>query len=239
MKSFLSNIAKKLWPEFEILAEPDRLSLLRELFGSLYGLPFVALALVWLLVATDLNLLREQWPVLLLILGLSVLAGRLSFFQITVSRDGTHDYNGSSLEIVIVMSAMLLFGPTAVWVPFWSRLIDYGIDRPQSPTRYQQWNGTRNLIFNLGASIVGLLFALLIYQGLGGQFPLSELTLAAAWPAFLAVLLWLPWEGLFFLSYGVLLAHFQLASPFQLKGRIGFGKRMFNFFLVANSPAGD
>ncbi len=73
MKSFLSNIAKKLWPEFEILAEPDRLSLLRELFGSLYGLPFVALALVWLLVATDLNLLREQWPVLLLILGLSVL----------------------------------------------------------------------------------------------------------------------------------------------------------------------
>ncbi len=237
MKRFLSNIAAKLWPEFELLTEPDRLSLLRELFGSLYGLPFVVLALAWLMVTTDLNLLREQWPILLLILGLSVLAGRLSFFQITVGQDGNHDYNGSSLEIVIVMSAMLLFGPTAVWIPFWARLIDYGIDQPQAPSRVQKWNGIRNLVFNLGASIVGLLIALLLYQVLGGQFPLSELTLATSWPAFLAVLLWLPWEGLFFLSFGVLLSHFQLASPFQLENRIGFGKRMFKFFFVANSPA--
>ena len=237
MKSLLSTVAQRIWPDFESLAEPDRLSLLRELFGTLYGLPFVALAVVWLIAATDLNMLREQWPVLLLILGLSVLAGRLSFFQITVGQDGNYDYNGSSLEIVIVMSAMLLFGPTAVWVPLWGRLIDYVIDRPRSPSRYQQWNRIRNLVFNLGASIVGLLLTLLIYQGLGGQFPLSELTLAAAWPAFLAVLFWLPWEGLFILSFGILLAHFQLASPFQLEDRTGFGKRMFNFFLVAQSPA--
>jgi serine phosphatase RsbU (regulator of sigma subunit) len=237
MKSFLSSIAEKLWPDFETLAEPDRFSLLRELFGTLYGLPFVALALVWLVAATDLDLLREQWPVLLLILGLSLLAGRLSFFQIIVGRDGSYDYNGSSLEIVIVMSAMLIYGPTAVWVPFWGRLIDYGIDRPRSPSRYQQWNGIRNLVFNLGASIVGLLLTLLIYQGLGGQFPLAELTLAAIWPAFLAILFWLPWDGLFFLALGVLLTHYQLTSQLSQEDRIGVGKQMFNFFLVANSPA--
>ena len=234
MKNFLSNIAEKIWPEFGTLAEPDRYSLLRELFGTLYGLPFVALALVWLIAETDLNLLREQWSVLLLILGLSLLAGRISFFQITVGRDGSYDYNGSSLEIVIVMSAMLIYGPTAVWVPFLGRLIYYGIDRPRSPSRYHQWNGIRNLVFNLGASIVGLLLTLLIYQGLGGNFPLSELTLAAAWPAFLAILFWLPWDALFFLSLGLLITHFQLTSQLSQEDRKGFGKQMFNFFLVAN-----
>jgi serine phosphatase RsbU (regulator of sigma subunit) len=237
MKSILLSIAQHLWPEFETLPEPDRLSALGELFGTLYGLPLVALALVWLIVATDISLLRQQWPVLLLILGLCVLAGRLSFFQITAGRDGNYSYNGSSLEIVIVMSAMLLFGPTAVWVPFWGRLIDYALDRPRSPSRYQQWNRNRNLVFNVGAGIVGLLLVLLLYQGLGGQFPLSQLTVAAAGPAFVAVLVWLPWEGLFLLSFGVLLSHFQLASRMQQEQRTGFGKRMFNFFLVAHSPA--
>lgn len=237
MKGFLSNIAEKIWPDFETLAEPDRQSLLRELFGTLYGLPFVAIALVWLIAETELIVLREQWPVLLLILGLSLLAGRFSFFQITVGRDGSYDYNGSSLEIVIVMSAILIYGPTAVWVPFFGRLIDYGIDRPQSPSRYHQWNWIRNLVFNLGVSILGLLLTLAIYQGLGGQFPLSELTLATTWPAFLAILFWLPWDGLFLLSLGILLAHFRLTIPFSREDRVGIGKQMFNFFLVANSPA--
>ncbi len=237
MKGFLENIARKMWPAFDKLAELDRLPLLRELFGTLYGLPFVVLALVWLIAATNTSVLQEQWTVLLQILGLSVLAGRLSFFQITVRRDGGYDYNGSSLEIVIVMSAMLLFGPTAVWIPFWGRLIDSVIDRPWSLPKQQQENRIRNLVFNLGPSIVGLLLLLLLYQGFGGQFPLTQLTLATSWPAFVAVLVWLPWEGLFILSFGLLLIHFQLAPPLNQEERTGFGKRMFNFFLVAHSPA--
>ena len=237
MKEFLSNIAQRIWPDFESLAEPDRLSLLRELFGTLYSLPFVVLAIVWLIAETDLDLLREQWPVLLLMLGLAVLAGRLSFFQISVGQDGNYDYNGSSLEIVIVTSAMLLFGPTAVWVPFFGRLIDFGLDRPPSPSTYQQSNRIRNLVYNLGPSIVPLLLALRLYQGLGGQFPLSELTPAAAWPAFVAVLFWLPWDGIFILSSWFLLSYFQLVPQKRQEERAGIGKRMFKFFLIANSPA--
>ena len=230
-------MGQKIWPDFDTLAEPDRLALLRELFGTLYGLPFVGLAVIWLLVAIDVELLLAQWPILLLILGLSVLANRLSFFQISVGADGSYDYNGSSLEVVIVMSAMLIFGPTALWIPFWGRLIDYVLDRPRSPSPYLQWNGIRNLVFNMGASIIGLLLALWVYQGLGGQFPLSELTMAAVLPAFVAILFWIPWDGLLFLSFGILLAHFQLISASRQEQRMGYGKRMFIFFSIANSPA--
>ncbi|HET6446328.1 MAG TPA: PP2C family protein-serine/threonine phosphatase, partial [candidate division Zixibacteria bacterium] len=93
------------------------------------------------------------------------------------------------------------------------------------------------LVFNLGASTIGLLLTLLIYQGLGGQFPLSELTLVVSWPAFLAILFWLPWDGLFLLSLGILLTYFQLTSQLSQEDRKVSGKQMFNFFLVANSPA--
>ncbi len=237
MKTFLSNLAARIWPDFESLAEPDRLALLRELFGTLYGLLFLIVALVWLVAQTDLNVLRWQWPVLLLMLGLSVLAGRLSFFQITVGPDGSYNYNGSSLEIVIITSAALLFGPTALWVPFLGRFIDNRLDKPPSPSTYQKLNRLRNLVYNLGPSIIAMLLALTLYQWLGGQFPLSGLTLAEAWPAFAAVLFWLPWDSLFILSFGFLLAYFQLTSQTGQKEQVSSGKRMFTFFLVANLPA--
>ena len=163
MKSLLANIAQKIWPDFQSMAELDRLALLRELLGILFGLPFVIIAVVWLAAQTDLALLRQQWPVLLLLLGLSVLAGRLSFFQISVGSDGSYSYNGSSLEIIIVFSGMFLLGPTAVWVPFLGRLIEFRLDRPSSPSTRQKASRIRNLLFNLGASILGLLLALWLW----------------------------------------------------------------------------
>ncbi len=233
MSSFLSNIATRIWPDFESLAGPDRLALLRELFGILFGLPFLLLAVVWLAAATDLALLRQQWPILLLMLGLSILAGRFSFYQITVGPDGSYNYNGSSLEIVIVMSGMLLFGPTAVWVPFLGRLIDFWLDRPASPSRRQRVSRLRNLVFNLGGSILGLLVALWLYQWLGGQFPLTTMTLAAAGPAFLAILLWLPWESIYIFVLGGLLRAFHLMPPSQP----ALWADLVKFLILVNSPA--
>jgi hypothetical protein len=233
MKSFLSHIAVGIWPDFESLAEPDRLALLRELSGILFGLPFLLLTVVWLVAATDPALLREQWPILLLLLGLSILAGRLSFYQITVGPDGSYNYNGSSLEIVIVVSGMLLFGPTAVWVPFLGRLIDFWIDRPASPSRRQRVSRIRNLVFNLGGSIVGLLLLLQLYQWLGGQFPLTTLTLAAAGPAFLAILLWLPWEAFYMLILGLLFRIFHLVLPSQQE----MWADLARFLLLVDLPA--
>ncbi|MFN2134491.1 MAG: PP2C family protein-serine/threonine phosphatase [Candidatus Promineifilaceae bacterium] len=237
MNEFLSSLARRIWPQFDTLSEPDRLSIMGELVGTLLGLPFVILALVWLFAATDVALLREEWAVLLLILGLSVLAGRLSFFRIVVGEEGNYDYSGSSLEIVIVASAVLLFGPTAGWIPFFGRLIDFGLDTPRSPSTYQQWNRIRNLVFNIGWGIVGLLLVQWVYQLLGGQFPLAGFTAAAVWPAFVAITLWLPWDSLFFLIHGILITRFQLAAPARLRAGIASRARLLRFIFVAQLPA--
>ena len=237
MVQFLAAIGRNLWPDLDQLTDPDRLALLRELLGVLFGLPFVLLAAGWLWMSTNWLLVQQQWPILLLLLFLSFIAGRITFFQISISRSGKYDYNGSSLEIVIVFSAMFIFGPTAVWIPFIGRLINFAVSQPKFPSRFHRINRARNLLFNLGAGILGLLLALLIYQRLGGQYPLSSLEPSQSWPAFAAVLLWLPWESFFFLSYLYLPKFLKLVPP-SIAGAEGkISKRMFLFFLVANTPA--
>jgi hypothetical protein len=200
MNKFLTFLAKKLWPDFETLAEPDRVSLLGQLFGTLYSLPLAIVSLGWLVVVTDLDLVRSQWPVLLLLLGLSLIFSRLSFFQVIGKRAGSYSYEGSSLEAIIVVSAMLLFGPTAVWLHVLNTLIYYGAKWPRFASRQQRWTWIRNLVFSLGAITASLLLSLVLYQWLGGRFPLPNLTLVAIWPAFLALLISLSLSELFLWS---------------------------------------
>jgi serine phosphatase RsbU (regulator of sigma subunit) len=237
MKKFLTFLAKKLWPDFETLAEPDRVSLLGQLFGTLYSLPLAIVSLGWLVVVTDLDLVRSQWPVLLLLLGLSLIFSRLSFFQVIGKRAGSYSYEGSSLEAIIVVSAMLLFGPTAVWLHVLNTLIYYGAKWPRFASRQQQWTWIRNLVFSLGAITASLLLSLVLYQWLGGRFPLPNLTLVAIWPAFLALLISLSLSELFLWSLWALRVHFQLV-PQSLKENLAeLNKQMFRFWLVTKLPA--
>ena len=60
MKKILTFLAKKLWPDFETLAEPDRISLLGQLFGTLYNLPLVVVSLGWLLASGSGKRCRAQ-----------------------------------------------------------------------------------------------------------------------------------------------------------------------------------
>jgi hypothetical protein len=78
MKRFLTFLVKKLWPDLETLAEPDRISLLGQLFGTFYNLPLVVVSLVWLVMVSDPDRVRSQWPVLSLMLGLGFILVRVS-----------------------------------------------------------------------------------------------------------------------------------------------------------------
>ncbi len=237
MKKFLTFIAKKLWPDFETLAEPDRISLLGELFGTLYSLPLAIVSVGWLVVVTDLDLGRSQWPLLLLLLGLGFIFSRLTFFQVIGKRAGSYSYEGSSLEAIIVVSAILLFGPTAVWLHVLNNLLFYGAKWSRFGSRFQQWNWIRNLVFNLGPETASFLLSLVLYQRLGGRFPLAELTLTAIWPAFLVILTFLCLNVLFLWFMLALRFHFQLVSQSLRPNLAELQRQRFKFFLIAGVPA--
>ncbi|MDM8526692.1 PP2C family protein-serine/threonine phosphatase [Anaerolineales bacterium HSG24] len=236
MKKFLTLLAKKLWPDVDTLAEPDRVSLLGELFGTLYTLPFVIVGLGWLMRETNLDLVYRQWPILLLLLGLSFIFSRLSFFQITGNRAGSYSYEGNDLEAIVIVSATLLFGPTAIWLHVLNILGTYGTKWPRFASRYQWWNWIRNLIANMGIETVSFLLSLRAYQWLGGHFPLQNLTLTVLWPALLAVLIFVLLNELFFWSMWAFRIYFQLISQLLQDNLAELNRQIIKFLLVSNIP---
>src|SRR5687768_3733229 len=116
MEQRLLRIAGKLWPDLDLLDQPEREHIVRELIGIIYGALLAVLGLGWLLLATDLALLGAEWPTLLLMLILAAVLNQLDFFWVVERRVGIYDRWIAQLGGLVSISAALLFGPTALWL---------------------------------------------------------------------------------------------------------------------------
>ena len=154
-----------------------------DLIGTLYGAPFALAGLMWLLLVTDLQVVRSQW----LLFGLMFLAnfsiGQLGFFVIRqIEPDVMTDYGGS-LDEIITWIGVLLLGPTALWIPVLSAVLNIYRQRAQFSVPGMAWNRTRNIALGLIEVTLAPLLALRLYSSWGGVFPLPGLTWAAGLPA--------------------------------------------------------
>ncbi len=180
MEDLLSRLARALRIELDGLAGMDQARVRVELSGVLYGLPWMAVGLGWLVARTDLALVREQWAALVLILALAIILGQFTFFQVARNRSGSYNYTSSTFTGVISVSAIFLYGPTGVWVHLLPMLVYYGFNLQQRATALQHLNWARNLVFNLGAGAVVSLSSLWVYQRLGGDIPFQAFLWARA-----------------------------------------------------------
>ncbi len=195
----LLRIVGKLWPDLDVLDEPERSHILRELIGIIYGTLLAVLGVAWLVVATDLALVRAQWPLVLLMLILAAVLNQLDFFWVVERRPGTYDrWSAQQLGGLVTISAALLFGPTALWLGVIVVLIQYVQMWRTTPLPTQHVIALRNLVLNVSCFSLGSLIGLALYQRLGGSFPLPGLwpaaPLAAVAVLTLLVFDWLCWS---------------------------------------------
>lgn len=188
MIRLLTRLALRLWPDFVQMPERDRVRLMGDLLLSLLSLPLVILTLLWLAASTDLTIIRTQWPMALLILALGYSLIRASFFQVGGVRAENYSFSGASLQPVLGISALLLFGASTIWLILALVLRYYLFKFMQAQTQLQRWNLMRNLLFNIWEFVAALLTALIVYRLAGGVIPLPDLALSSTWPAILAVL---------------------------------------------------
>jgi serine phosphatase RsbU (regulator of sigma subunit) len=172
----------------ENLDESERQQQLSERAGTLFGTLLAVVGVGWLIAATDLALLRAVWLILLLMLVLAALLNRLDFFWIIERRAGTYARWSAPMSGLVTTSAMLLYGPTAIWLGVFISLIDYIHMWRTMPLTAQRRSATGFMVRNLGCFSLGSLVSLVVYQRLGGSFPLPGLTLPAALLGFIAVL---------------------------------------------------
>jgi serine phosphatase RsbU (regulator of sigma subunit) len=185
----LPAIAKRFWPDLETMGENDRRHGIGNVSGFLYAAPLALAGLVWLVIITDLPLIRAEWPTLLLLFVLLGVFGRLRFFSFVETTSGAYaDWQGSLVE-VIAWSAALTFGPSAWWLSVPWALIDYASWWQRSPTAASRWSCARDCALSF-AGVLARLIALVLYRRWNGAFPLSGLSLEQVLPAFYATFVW-------------------------------------------------
>lgn len=188
MISLFTSVARRLWPDFDQLTSRDRVRLLSDLMLTLLSLPLVALSLLLLAAVSDLEIMRVQWPAALLILGLGFSLSRLSFFQISGARAEDQSFISSTLTPVLAIAALLLFGPSTIWLLLALEVPNYVSLLRKAQSRWHRWTMLRNWLYNTWVAIVSLLLALFVYRLAGGTIPLPSLAWQTSWPALLAVL---------------------------------------------------
>jgi len=206
MQKHLSTLAIWFWPELKSMNAQRRLVGMGDVLSVLYSFPLGVIGLFWLITITDIALIREVWGLWLLIFILMVLFNRVNYFIIIEIKDDRYGSSSGSLASMIHWSALLLFGPTAIWLMvIWS--FSYFIwNWRKYRSKSIHWNQLRNLSFDLSINTFATLITLLIYESLGGFYPINGLTINSVILAMVALfiqllLIVLTWTG--YIAYHV------------------------------------
>ncbi len=207
--SFFYSIAHRLRPDLENASPLRRVVGTANVLGVLYGTPLVIGALLWLIRETDIALVAQVWPYFLIVAGLYVLFERLAFFIIFEVSSGNYANTQSTLSGMVMWSALLLYGPTVLWLQIASEVIELGMFWRKNTTASGRWSLMRGFLLNIGAQVLAPLTALRFYQLLGGKIPLQGLMLNDILPAFAAILAHFVLSFLIFSGYLIYLVGAQ------------------------------
>lgn len=188
MERLLDSIARRFWPGLLEMSGRDRAVGSSDILAVLYAGPLSAVALVWLVGATDLSVLRAAWLPLAVALLLIYAFRRLDFNSyIEIDRGIFGSFNGS-LDDIVRWTTALLFGPTALWLFLVWRSVTLVRDLRRSDTTALRWSAARSCLIDAGGDTLAGLVALALYTRVGGVHPPAGLTLLALAPAVYATL---------------------------------------------------
>lgn len=183
----LSQFAERFWPGIQSLSDQRRLIGTGNVLTFLYTLPIAILGLIWLIISTDLEIIRTHYLFLLFNLGLIFLFNRLSFFTIIEIRTDRYGSSEDSLASMIQWSAVFLLGPTTLWLSVIYLLIDFVVKWRSSSSKGTRWSLLRTLSTSFAVNTFAILLSLLMYRGIGGELPIPGLTILSVTQALIAL----------------------------------------------------
>lgn len=187
MNDFVYNLAKKLRPELEVMSGQQRMSSTADVLTLLYTLPLAVIGLIWLVRVSDWNSIPEKWELYLLMAVILYLFNRLRFFFITEIRSGGYANSDGALDGIAVWAAILLLGPTALWLKvIWNLVIVINSMRRERNAQVY-WGRGRMFFADVASDLLATLIALMVYQWVGGTLPLRDYSISSIIPALLAI----------------------------------------------------
>ncbi len=221
------SVARRFWPELASLRDGPRQIGAASVLAVLYSTPLVILGTLWLIAITDVASIRQNWLAYAGLAALILIFERLPFFIVLEIRPGSFASGDSTLTGLATWSALFLFGPTVLWVPFLYQTGRLVWQMARARTKSARWERGRSYTLSHAAEILAPLAALQVYTRIGGEIPLPGLMPVHVRPAFLTILVHFVLFCAIYLVYVAYIVWAQKRSIPQLSMR-----RMLSFLLL-------
>lgn len=186
MREQLYKIAAHLYPRLDSFAEPERYAAAGYVWRALFFVPPTLIGLVWLVGVTDLDIIRDQWLFLLILFGFLIALSTLWLEIYFTTTSGGYRSERRSFWGEAMWSGVLVFGPTVAWLGVILPWVAYWIQQ-RDGGNVQRLRLVSQSIFRMSV-LLPTLVEVVVYERLGGRFPLPSLDLSAVLPAVFATL---------------------------------------------------
>ena len=179
----INKISSIFWPDLVTLSQDRKNISVGDVIGFLYTLPLAIAGLIWLINITNIPQISIQFVFFLFNLLLIFTFSQVNYFIIVEIRSDRFGSSDASFATMIYWSALFLFGHTAIWLMIIYLLINFMSNWYRTKLKTTHWEQVRNLSMDSAISILAVLISLEFYQFLGGEFPISSLSLESIIPA--------------------------------------------------------
>src|SRR5258707_7174729 len=186
LRERLYMLARRLYPGLDRLPEAERYAAAGYLWRALVFVPPSLIGLVWLFRVTDPAVLREHWLFLLILFGFMLLFSTLWLEMYFVTVSGSYRSERRSFWGESMWSGVLVFGPTLAWLGLLLPWVAFWIQRREG-SAVQRLRLVSQSVFRTSV-LLPTLVEVVVYEGLGGRFPLPSLNWYDVLPAVVATL---------------------------------------------------
>lgn len=186
------RLTYKLRPEITTLPPTEQAAALSQIITLMWSIPLAMIGLVWLLLVTNFERISGEAITLFILLIVTFLIQRYAFRLQVQLRKGMSAATTGSLEAIVVWSAALIFGPSALWLGVFGDVMLFIERWRQDPSPAWRWFHLSNLTSSLTGSTLAGLIGLSVYTWMGGVHPIEGLSGANLLPGIIASLtVWL------------------------------------------------
>jgi serine phosphatase RsbU (regulator of sigma subunit) len=188
MDRFLNRVARLFWRDLDKLTGNTRVMGVGDVVCSLYAFLLSLGGIYWLVTVTDPGLFIQYAAALAGLAVLIYFLNRQDYFFVIEITPGRYGDASSSFEEVLIWSAVLILGPTALWVSIVLMFIDFVVNWAKVNTDVDHWKLVRNFLLNLSGLTLSYLIAVKLYILWGGILPFPGFSLNAIGLALAATL---------------------------------------------------
>ena len=196
------------------------------LAAVIFLFPIFLVATGWLIVVTDLEVVTNHGLILLFLAILVIVIDQSSYtILVRISQDFHIPLTGT-LSSIILYASMFIWGPTVFWIAWISGMVEAGKQQVQNRSQgvsTPAWLPINAVVQNSGVTILQLLIAALIFETLGGSYPLSNLIRADLQPAIVTIIISFFLPVVIFLPLMLMINQLtgNFITPVSLIGMIG------------------